>query len=85
MVGAKIAANLVCIDGCFKNASGRAIDAEAAKIGGAALLRDEFNAEGEVRLFAVEIGGDLDCNGGTFTNLNLKYPALSSRAGNNRF
>ncbi len=68
MRGSHIKGNLDCDGGSFKNAGGRSLDAEAAKIGGDALFRNEFTAEGEVRLLAARIGGDLDCIEGSFKN-----------------
>ncbi len=35
---------------------------------GGVFLDDGFNANGEVRLLAAQIGGNLQCGGGTFTN-----------------
>jgi hypothetical protein len=39
-----------------------------AKIGGAVLLRGDFQAESAVRLYGAEITGNLECDGGHFKN-----------------
>jgi len=69
-VGASIGDNLECDKGSFTNANSVALSAEGAKIGGAVLLRNGFDATGEVRLFGASIGGNLDCERGNFTNGN---------------
>jgi hypothetical protein len=80
--GARIGGRLSCSGGTFKNPwqsgspkSGRALYAEEMKVGGAAFLCREdgdggkkFAAEGEVWLLGAQIGGDLECGGGTFSN-----------------
>ena len=45
-----------------------ALDADGAKVKGNILLESGFSAQGVVRLVATKIGGDLACNGGTFSN-----------------
>jgi hypothetical protein len=77
---------LSCAGGRFKSsvgqplsargAKGPALNANGAKIGGAVLLREGFHAEGEVQLLSAEIGGNLDCDGGSFTN--SEGPALNA-------
>jgi hypothetical protein len=44
------------------------IAADGARVKGDVFLRDGFHAAGLVRLLGAEIGGDLDCSGGTFEN-----------------
>ena len=44
------------------------LGADGCRIIGGAHLRDVFNATGEVRLLSAQIGGDLDCGGGSFEN-----------------
>jgi hypothetical protein len=87
LVGAIIGGRLSCAGGRFENpaqegvaASGIALNAEAAKVGGAVLLRNEFSAEGEVRLFAAQIGGNLECDKGNFANLATASVQGSGRA-----
>jgi len=46
----------------------RAITADGVIVQGNVLLRGGFSAEGEVRLLGAQIGGPLDCSGGTFKN-----------------
>jgi hypothetical protein len=83
LFGAKIERNLECDGGKFQNPaiagipdSGMALNAEAIKVGGAVLLRNNFWAEGQVRLFDAEVGGNLACDGGTFQNpVNAGIPA----------
>ncbi|MFZ0962007.1 MAG: hypothetical protein WAO35_13975, partial [Terriglobia bacterium] len=60
--------------------SGRAINADGANIKGAVFLREGFIAEGEVRLPGAQIGGQLDCTGGKFTNPPRKDIPNSGRA-----
>src|SRR5262249_54286018 len=47
----------------------KSLNASGANIRGAVLLRDEFEAEGEVNLMRAIIGGDLDCSGAHLSNL----------------
>jgi hypothetical protein len=87
LVRCQIGGNLECDGASFKNASGRALNGElvnrralnceAAKIGGAALLRNGFASEGEVRFFNATVGG-LECNGASFKN--APRPALNCEA-----
>lgn len=46
----------------------RAIKADGLDVKGNVSLRKGFDSEGEVRLLGAQIGGDLDCEGGTFIN-----------------
>jgi len=46
----------------------RSIKADGARVTGDVFLRKKFTAEGAVRLLGAQIGGDLDCSGGIFTN-----------------
>ena len=73
--GAHIGGQLDCTGGTFKNPprkdipdSGRALSADGADVGGEVFLEGSFRAEGEVRLHGARIGGNLLCDGGTFTN-----------------
>ena len=73
--GAQIGVNLDCGGGIFTNppkkglnASGTALNADRIDVKRDVLLRNGFHAEGEVRLLGAQIGGNLDCGGGTFTN-----------------
>jgi len=50
------------------NASGRALNVEASKIGSNVFLGSGFKAEGEVNLLGATIDGDLDCSGAEFLN-----------------
>jgi hypothetical protein len=82
LLNAEIVGDLNCQDGKFKNPanakvpdSGVALNAEGAKVGGYVFLRNNFSAEGEVRVFNADIGTDLDCEGGKFKNpANAKIP-----------
>ena len=51
-----------------ENGSGYALVAASAEIGGDALLRDGFAAEGCVSLHGAKIGGNLECDGAHFAN-----------------
>jgi len=75
LYGAEIGGNLDCEDGQFSNpldptieTSGMALHVEAAKVTGAILLRFGFTAEGQVRIYGCEIGGNLECDDGKFKN-----------------
>jgi hypothetical protein len=57
------------------------IGADGLSVRGNLFFRDGFTAEGEVRLFNAQIGGNLDCSGGTFKNpLQNQLPESSGRA-----
>ena len=45
-----------------------ALNADGLKVEGDVFLTGGFKAEGEVRLLGATIGGNLECDGGTFTN-----------------
>jgi hypothetical protein len=75
LFGAEIGGNLICDGGKFMNppkaevtGSGMALHAEAIKVTGTVLLRENFSAQGQVRLFAAQIGGNFSCSGGKFQN-----------------
>lgn len=80
--GAHIGLNLDCSGGRLWNPgnekipdSGMALNAEGAKVDGSVFLRENFSAEGEVRLLNTEIGGNLDCSGSRFQNsANARIP-----------
>jgi hypothetical protein len=73
--GARIGGSLNCDGAQFKNPakkdvrqSGIALNAVAARIGGAVLFREKFRAEGLVRLYCAQIEGNLECDSGWFEN-----------------
>jgi len=75
LVGAKIDGNLACTGGTFRNPPHKgiphgckALSADFTSVKGAVFLSEGFTAEGEVRFSRAQIGGDLDCGGGTFKN-----------------
>ena len=75
LFNAEIGGNLDCGGAKFQNpakpktpGSGLAFNAEGVKVGGSVFVRYNFSAEGEVRLFNAEIGGNLDCGGASFQN-----------------
>ncbi|HYW71840.1 MAG TPA: hypothetical protein VE961_12450 [Pyrinomonadaceae bacterium] len=82
LFGARAGGDLDCDDASFSDPPradgerGLALDGSAMKIGGAVLLRKGFMAEGEVRLFGVEIGRNLEAGKATFLN-----PAVPSQTG----
>lgn len=80
-IGAQIGGDLECDAGSFTNppqkdkvgnlslpGSGTALHADRINVKGAVFLRGGFTASGEVRLLGAQIGGDLEGNGGSFTN-----------------
>ena len=46
----------------------KSIQADGAIVKGGVLLRNGFHADGEVRWLNAQIGGNLDCDGGSFNN-----------------
>jgi hypothetical protein len=72
LFGAEIGGILECSAGSFKNATGRAIDAQGLKSRDV-YLREGFRAEGEVRLYGAKIIGSLECDGG---KLKCHAPSL---------
>jgi hypothetical protein len=82
-VGAEIGRDISCDKGTFKNppqddvdvagkasrleGSGKALSLDRATVGGSVFLHDGFSAEGDVRLFGVQIGTDLECRNAKFT------------------
>jgi hypothetical protein len=75
LFNAEIGGNLDCGGSKFQNpakaeipGSGRALNAEGAKVGGSVFLNHNFLPEGEVRLFNAEIERNLDCGGSKFQN-----------------
>ncbi|MFJ4950275.1 hypothetical protein [Streptomyces sp. NPDC088760] len=69
LTGVKIGGQLGCDGALLRNKSGPALSAESVQVGQHVLLRDKFEAhgtgsEGTVTLFAAQIGGSLNCNGG---------------------
>lgn len=94
----QISGNLSCRGGSFRNpakpdfpASGVALVAEAASIGGSVFLRDDFRADGLVSLFAATIGSNLECDSGHFhnrplsTNKGLALDAANAKVGGSIF
>jgi hypothetical protein len=72
---AEIGANLECQNALLENApregvprSGTALGADGIRVKGNVLLAHGFRASGEVRLRGANIGGNLDCENGIFTN-----------------
>jgi len=82
LLGARIGANLECNAGTFKNPpqkgsaeSGDALSADLINVKGSVFLR-KSTACGEVRLPGAQIGGNLDCSGGTLANQTQEgFPA----------
>jgi hypothetical protein len=71
LLNASIGGDLDCSQGNFDNLDKPgdvALRADRMEIKGAAFLRKEFQARGEVRIAASSIGRDLDCSGGVFHN-----------------
>jgi hypothetical protein len=68
--GTQIGGRLECTAGTFIAGSenGAALDANGITVRGSIYLHGGFRAQGEVRLLAAQIGGNLDCNRGTLIN-----------------
>ncbi|WP_127078673.1 hypothetical protein [Rhodomicrobium lacus] len=79
-LGAEIGGVLVCSGATFSNPGDKALSGDGAKVAGDVILSCDgdrrFEAQGEVRLPGVEIGGNLDCTGAILTN--LRGPALAA-------
>jgi hypothetical protein len=82
LLGAEVGGRLDCDGGSFRSteidtgAESFALNISEAKIRGAVLLRNDFQAEGQVRLYNTEIGDNLACDGSSFRN--AKGTALSA-------
>jgi sRNA-binding regulator protein Hfq len=64
-------ANLISTDlPALDLAGGRvlSVTADGANVRGNVFLNNGFNSEGEVRLLGAQVGGNLECSGGTFKN-----------------
>ena len=72
LYGATIGGNLDCEKGTFtnENENGYALLAQGLNVKGSVFLIDEFQAKGTVRLYGATIGGNLECDKGTFINEN---------------
>jgi len=72
LLGAKLAGSLVCTGAKLANrtdgGTGVALEAQGAEIGGAALLRNGFEAQGRISLHGAKLGGGLDCDGAKLAN-----------------
>ncbi len=80
LLGARIGGPLDCLGSSFKNppqvahdgkvidGTGKALSADRANIKGTVFLNRGFTAEGEVRLPGAQIGGNFECDYGTFRN-----------------
>jgi hypothetical protein len=89
LYGAQIEGNLECDGSKFENpaqagveGTGLAMQASALNVTGSVLLRKNFLAKGTVVLYAAQIGGNLDCDGGTFENAIQKDVPISGTAFN---
>src|SRR6266849_4368870 len=87
LFGTRIGGNLNCDGGKFQNPAkagcpggGMALNVEGAKVVGSVLLRRGFIAQGQVKLFGTQIGGNLDCNGGKIQNAHKTAVAESGQA-----
>jgi sRNA-binding regulator protein Hfq len=81
----EIGGNLECDRGRFQNPAvaiifgcGTALDAQGAKVAGDVYLRNRFAAEGMVRLYGAQIGGNLECQSGTFDTLDLRNASATA-------
>jgi hypothetical protein len=82
LIDARLGGSLACVGGTFGSEEGAdwqvapAISADGLEVSGNLFLRPG-NARGEVRLRGARLGGDLDCQGGTFQS--LPYADLNPR------
>ena len=85
LLGAQIGGDLDCSGGAFTNpprniaGSGNALHADRIKVKSSIFLRAS-TVNGEVRLLAAQIGGNLECDAATFTNPLQKDLAGSGTA-----
>ena len=76
LLGAQIGGSLGCGGGQFSNADpagtpiGDALSADRMVVTGSVFLNRGFSARGAVRLLGAQIGGNLDCGGGRFDNVD---------------
>jgi len=72
LTGASIGGRLQCDDGQFLNRTddgrGRALVADAARMGGSVHLRGKFKSEGEARFNGAHVGGEFNAEGASFRN-----------------
>jgi hypothetical protein len=73
LLGAQIGGQLSCAGGSFRNAGSTALIADTADVKGGVYLKNAseklfFHAEGEVNLVRARIGGNLECDHGSFKN-----------------
>lgn len=70
--GIRIASSLECDGARLNNATtdgtGIALAADHAAIGGAMLLRNGFASQGAISLIGIRLGGNLECDGASFSN-----------------
>ncbi len=82
LLGANIGGNLECADSKFQNCdqegqpAGYAIHADLMRVQGSVLFRPNFSALGAVQLIGARIGGNLECQGGLFSNSDQEGNAL---------
>jgi sRNA-binding regulator protein Hfq len=73
--GTQVGGGLDCENGTFRSparqdiaGTGIALEATDIKVSGAVSFRKGFTAEGQVRMYNAQIGGNLDCEAGSFRN-----------------
>jgi hypothetical protein len=73
--GTQVGGSLDCESGTFRNpakkgmvGTGIALEATNVNVSGAVYLRKGFSSEGQVSMYGAQIGGDLDCEGSSFTS-----------------
>ncbi len=73
--GTRIRSSLECDGASLVNATedgaGIALAGDHAEIGGAVLLRNGLRAQGAISLIGARIGGNLECDGSSLTNLTI--------------
>jgi hypothetical protein len=79
LLGAQIGGDFDCSGGAFKNppSSNHALSAHNVTVKGNTLMRDRFQAEGEVSLSGAQLAGSLECTGGEFRgDFNLEAASV---------
>lgn len=67
-LGAKIGADLDCVNSTFTNPGSVALDCNGIVVAGSVHLKAGFKANGEVWFNGADIGRNLDCDSGSFSN-----------------
>jgi hypothetical protein len=82
-IGMRVNGDFDCTEGRIENSTGtcHAVSIDRSIIGGSVFLRNGFSAHGQVRMFGVKIGNDLDCSGGEFYRTSVTDSAVLETRG----